>query len=75
MFENIFQIIVSHLRVNNEDLIALLGDADEGVDDVGAEVHGDIFNAVASDARPIHCPVAEVTYYARFAVRCRKNKE
>ena len=66
---------MTHLRVNNEDLITILCDSDEGVDDVCAHVHGYVLDAVAAHSWPVHRPVAEVAYYARFAVRCAKKME
>jgi hypothetical protein len=63
-----------YLRVDNEDFICFFSDADEGVNDVSAHLHRDVFNAISANARPVHRPVAEVTYYTRFAVRWNKIK-
>lgn len=41
---------------------------------MSAEVHRDVLDAVATHARSIHRPVAEVAYYARFAVRYKKRR-
>lgn len=61
-------MVSAHLRINDEHLLGVLRDAYEGVDDVCAQVHGNVFDAVAAHARSVDSPGAEVAYYARFAV-------
>jgi hypothetical protein len=48
------------LRVDDEHLIAGLGDADKGVDDVGAKVDLDVVNVEFADVGSIDGPIAVV---------------
>lgn len=49
-----------YLRVQDEHLPGDVADADEGVDQVGAELGGDVIYGVSPMALPVDRPVAEV---------------
>lgn len=57
-----------YLRIKHKHLPGHVADADEGVDDVGAHVPGNVVNCVSADARPVNGPVAEVAHHAGLVI-------
>lgn len=61
--------MLTYFGINNEYFIGFLRYPNEGVNDMSAHIYWYVFDAISTDARPVHRPIAEVTYYTRFAVR------
>lgn len=57
-------LVYVQFRVEDQHLPGDVAHADEGINEVRAEVAGDVVDIVAADVRPIDRPIAEVARYS-----------
>lgn len=51
----------------------VFSDSNEGVDDMSAHIHWNVFDAISTYVGTVYCPIAKITHYARSAVTWTKE--